>query len=524
MRLNTMKNLIKSITFYVVLVVSMPLFSQKTSEEGILLKKAGELIFSSPDESLKIGNHLLKKEGSDEMLAEVNLVMAESYSIKGDYNNLVKHVFEAGKRETAISDSLKIRILLLKARVAGNLYLDNQWEGYVKQAQAIAESSGRKDFEVNVGFEKVRLDIVRHKYKEALQLLQDMEKTYAGIIAADSDLKLRNAIAKGMAYNGEGINEAAGKNLNDAIKIYQDEKSTNILYKVYIYYGFGDFNLQQKDYAKAIDNFRTALADAERTGNKMLLREIKHQLSICYLAINDRVLCRQYNNEFSDLLVSVENMEIEAVNTFYGLIVEEQDIATKSQENRYWDYTFLIIGIFAAIIVFGGGLFYVNILKKRRLKEIMSYLELINNTAVIKPQADKREAHKKLVIPTETEQHILAKLKKFEASVKYTHKDMSLANLASQLDVNTKYLSEIINKHYQDNFNTYINKLRINYIIEKLKNHPEYLHYKISYLAEESGFSSHSSFATVFKSITGIAPTTFIELMGEEVKDKQKII
>jgi AraC-like DNA-binding protein len=42
------------------------------------------------------------------------------------------------------------------------------------------------------------------------------------------------------------------------------------------------------------------------------------------------------------------------------------------------------------------------------------------------------------------------------------------------------------------------------------------MHYKISYLAEKCGFSSHSSFATVFKSIAGITPVTFIELLKEE--------
>jgi AraC-like DNA-binding protein len=54
-----------------------------------------------------------------------------------------------------------------------------------------------------------------------------------------------------------------------------------------------------------------------------------------------------------------------------------------------------------------------------------------------------------------------------------------------------------------------------------LKTEPGYLNYKISYLADESGFSSHSSFATVFKSITGIAPTTFIDLLNKDVGNKQ---
>ena len=108
---------------------------------------------------------------------------------------------------------------------------------------------------------------------------------------------------------------------------------------------------------------------------------------------------------------------------------------------------------------------------------------------------------------------MVQKLSQFENSKQFTKQDMSLAMLASYFDTNTKYLSEVINTHKDKNFNSYINELRINYIIDKLKNNRTYLQYKISYLAEESGFSSHSSFATVFKAVTGIPPTVFIEML-----------
>src|SRR5690606_37917187 len=101
----------------------------------------------------------------------------------------------------------------------------------------------------------------------------------------------------------------------------------------------------------------------------------------------------------------------------------------------------------------------------------------------------------------------------FENSLDFTSKDISLSRLALQFETNTKYLSEVINTHKEKNFNAYINELRINYIIDKLNNDPQYLQYKISYLAEDSGFSSHSVFATVFKSVTGISPTTFITIL-----------
>lgn len=114
-------------------------------------------------------------------------------------------------------------------------------------------------------------------------------------------------------------------------------------------------------------------------------------------------------------------------------------------------------------------------------------------------------------ISKEKEEEILQKLEEFEQSDRYLNKNMSLSMLSSQMEVNTKYLSEVINNHKEKNFNGYINKLRINHIAQLLRNDPVFLNYKVSYLAEYSGFSSHSSFTTIFKSVTGMSPNAYIQ-------------
>ncbi len=115
-------------------------------------------------------------------------------------------------------------------------------------------------------------------------------------------------------------------------------------------------------------------------------------------------------------------------------------------------------------------------------------------------------------ISPEMENYIVDQLSKFEKSKKFLQKDLTLAKLASILKVNTMYLSHVINGHKQKNFNTYINELRINYISKLIYENPKYTTYKISYLADLAGFSTHSAFATVFKSITGISPSSYISL------------
>lgn len=60
-------------------------------------------------------------------------------------------------------------------------------------------------------------------------------------------------------------------------------------------------------------------------------------------------------------------------------------------------------------------------------------------------------------------------MREFEQSNTFLQSSFSLANLASLLGTNTKYLTYVLNKYYQKDFNTFINELRIDYIIQKLQ-------------------------------------------------------
>ena len=93
---------------------------------------------------------------------------------------------------------------------------------------------------------------------------------------------------------------------------------------------------------------------------------------------------------------------------------------------------------------------------------------------------------------------------------------MSLANLAVELETNTKYLSEIINTYKDKNFNAYINELRIKYITHLLSTDSSYLQYKISYIAEIGGFTSHSAFTNIFKSVTGMSPNEYLQTLRNQ--------
>lgn len=137
--------------------------------------------------------------------------------------------------------------------------------------------------------------------------------------------------------------------------------------------------------------------------------------------------------------------------------------------------------------------------------------EYINFSARLDDITEKQQiSGNNISINNITVNNILQKLKKFENSKKFLKKDISLTSLASRLDTNPRYLSDVI-KHYKGKtFNAYINSLRIHHIIEKLNVEPIYREYKIVYLAEYCGFASREVFAAAFKKEVGVTPSYFI--------------
>ncbi|HRP89334.1 MAG TPA: hypothetical protein PKX92_04800 [Edaphocola sp.] len=120
-------------------------------------------------------------------------------------------------------------------------------------------------------------------------------------------------------------------------------------------------------------------------------------------------------------------------------------------------------------------------------------------------------------IAIKTEEKLLKKLETFEKQEKFLNKDINLSSLAHQWKTNTKYLSSVIKAHKGNSYSGYINKLKIDYIVDKIYNQPEYRTYKISYLAEECGYASSQVFVNAFKKETGLSPSFFIEKIKQDI-------
>jgi AraC-like DNA-binding protein len=84
----------------------------------------------------------------------------------------------------------------------------------------------------------------------------------------------------------------------------------------------------------------------------------------------------------------------------------------------------------------------------------------------------------------------------------------TLRDCAKSIGTNEKYLSSYLNKFHKMNFNTFINKYRIEQA-KKLLHSTDSDKYTIEAIAQMSGFNSKSSFNSVFKKHTGLTPSEF---------------
>lgn len=268
-----------------------------------------------------------------------------------------------------------------------------------------------------------------------------------------------------------------------------------------------------KDPHAAIAAALASLPTIEKQTDVLAIAAVYKTLADNYSALNDNSNYMLYSQKYDAINDNaISNREKAAI-----AMVSHME---KDMENDYFhtkqQHLIVLCSIAGALLLLGGaGIFYLRSLggDYRQYQKIVTSLD---EAAVMQPQAIPTPETRTYAMPEKTEKMLLEKLARFEESGKFVNRSMSLHHLAKQLDTNTKYLSEIINTHKNTNFSNYINELRIKYIINKLNTDPVYLNYKVSYLAEECGFSSHSLFATVFKSVTGISPAAYISFVKKE--------
>jgi AraC-like DNA-binding protein len=196
----------------------------------------------------------------------------------------------------------------------------------------------------------------------------------------------------------------------------------------------------------------------------------------------------------------------------------EKETLIQSLENEkqksHWGIGSLIL---ITISVTGFGIYQHNLKKnyRSRFEKIMNQTEVSNDPLTNTPKEEIKiqtnKTKEDIGIAEELIKQILKKLKNFENQKEYLQSNITVQILSSTFETNSKYISKIVNTYKGKPFIQYINDLRIDYAIEKLRIDTKLRKYTIHALALEFGFNSPESFSTAFHKKTGIKPTYFIK-------------
>lgn len=508
-----------------ILLVSSILFSQNQKEILDSLEKVlFEMDKNQPDEIIKLGNSILKQTDSEEQKARILGLLGVAYFEKNDLEKSTELFFEAktiaektGNHEliAKIYGSIAHQYIHLKLNEKAKFYLNKA----ISEIDQLPE--GNKKFSLkglsylelgNVEFDNQNYKTANQNYKQSLRHFQDMIEP--GMKITYHYRRSLYNIGNSFSYMNEP--DSAEVYLNKALQIKDDQnKDLNFFIKNSLANIYSEKGLVQR----AIDTLQSVLANPDFT-DKRLESEIYLNLSQNYKKLGNDERYYFYNEKYIRLKDSLQLKSLNAINS--AMDAEQKEFSTalsKSDKNmKFWIWGSLAFLVFLVIII----VYLIYKKKNERLifeRMIVDLKNKLENPIIPEKEKSVKEEN---VTPNSVEEEILSKLEKFENSQKFTNPKLTISTLAVQLKTNTTYLSEVINQYKGKNFNAYLNELRIRYICEKIYTHPEYLNYKISYLAEESGFSSHSSFATVFKSVTGISPSVFLREAAKHESYKPK--
>ena len=292
----------------------------------------------------------------------------------------------------------------------------------------------------------------------------------------------------------------------------------------------------QGDYTRAI----AALKQSEKIAVDLEMKDCKLEvyglMSQYYQQMGDRNAREHYYNRYTMLkdtltnyqqLASVSEMEFR--NELKGMEQEMND--AKRHREAMSIVTLVSLGFLLVLAVLlylvyrkngeltrsNQSLYQKNVEmlraeeeERRMRRQLQGKLTTPTDSTAPEPPAADEVKYKSSHLSDDDKQQLLdCILKVMDNSEEIFSPDFSLERLAMLSGSKYKYVSQVINEHYGQNFNTFLNSYRIKEACKRMGDLENYGNYTIEAISESVGFKSRSTFVTSFKRITGLTPSQY---------------
>ncbi|MEL6919251.1 MAG: helix-turn-helix domain-containing protein, partial [Bacteroidota bacterium] len=316
-----------------------------------------------------------------------------------------------------------------------------------------------------------------------------------------------------------GIAEYLDKNYEQAQHILTEcipHRTKRGLAVCYLYRGQSYWESGQQ--RLAIQDFETLdslLNNSDATGYFKELRWAYTALIDYYSEKEDRAKQLKYINGYirTDSILDEQYKSLtDIIHKDYDKVKlsrQKEEIILSMHDQQKKTNQLFYVTIFSVTIFFVLAVYYY--LQRRRYKR--KFKELVAPKTLSK----KQEPESKIDgLSAKNIKDIRDQLALFERKEAFLSNTVNLQGLSKQLGTNANYLSKVINHDYKKNFTTYINELRIDYVVHRLRVDAKFRKYTIRSIAEEIGFNNPESFSKAFLKKTGIYPSFFIKQLEKE--------
>lgn len=488
--------------------------------------------------------------------------LKDSISIASCYDNIgmVQHHF--GNYETALNLRITANKIYEKYNNKNNLAAGYNWIGNVYKDQGKYDSA-LENYLKSVDNYKFLNDSANIAYpllnlSSIYRLLKQFDKAKEYAIEAKKRFeKSGNLNGAGSALYRFALILLEEDKANDAIKTLKEAKDIFVKTKNFYFLTLtnqflGTCYLEIGEIDKASLYFKNALDDAIKVGDKSLLATVYENIggeyfskgnyknALTYLRKSSELLTElndvyslkeislkyielfsrmnqsdstiAYLNIYQQLSDSLYNQQttttIAEMQTKYETSKKEQEIqlaAIKINQQKSW-VIFLVVLVFVLLV---NSLFFYLHLQHKHKKNLQIAKANMERDLLIK---EKTKARIRNSVSDQTTKKILVKLiKEVEDNKCYREPELNISNLAQKAGTNREYLSQIIHKTYNKNFNDFVNYYRVQEAVEILKKivAGEQDDWTMDIVAEKSGFKYTSTFYPAFKQAMGMSPSEF---------------
>ncbi|WP_159439404.1 helix-turn-helix domain-containing protein [Tenacibaculum agarivorans] len=451
----------------------------------------------------------------------------DAYQTKGDF------FFKKKDYKRALKNYLKVSEYAKKYKNDYLTYSNNRNIAFIKRITG--------NYEIAIKLQKQNLNYLMNRDKldttSYLNTLVSLANVFNDAHISDSafyynKLGIRESLKfkKNKYYNHFSINNGITlylkgeyKKAIDTINKYSTyfEKFKSKKNLSFAYYYCGKAYLKINDKPKAINYFKKTDTIFIKYGNLYPFMRKNYVHLVDYYKekkdLNNHLIYLNKLIKFDSLLHSQDIYLNKELIEKYDIpkLRQEKKVILNTMKNKD-KISFSIIFSISSILIL------ISILLLYQIKLKINYKKRFNSI-IDEKKKEKKIKHEETInnlnVPKKIVEEILISLESFEKSTKYTNKDLTLVSLSKEYSTNTNYLSKVINHYKKKNFSNYLNELRIEYAIEKMKNDLIFRKYTIKAIAEEVGFKSSESFSKAFYKLKGIKPSYFLKELIKSKKD-----